>query len=159
MYYTQIETPIGTAYLAKSNIGVYRFNLNQPTAFFKQLDAGAVASEDAFCHEKAEIEAYFAGNLTKFSFPLEMRGTTFQCKVWQALLEIPYGSTWSYGQLAQFIGEPKGAQAVGAANGQNPIWLLVPCHRVVGANGDLTGYAGGIEVKRWLLQHEGAILL
>jgi methylated-DNA-[protein]-cysteine S-methyltransferase len=159
MFHTHIETPIGTAYIAKSNIGIYRFSLNNKQHFLSQIDTNSVENGAAFSTEISEIVDYFAGTRTQFTFPLEMRGTAFQQKVWQALLEIPMGITWSYGQLAKHIGEPQGAQAVGAANGQNPIWLIVPCHRVIGANGDLTGYAGGIETKRWLLQHEGAILL
>jgi methylated-DNA-[protein]-cysteine S-methyltransferase len=102
-----------------------------------------------------QLAEYFAGDRRKFDLPLRLEGTDFQRRVWQVLTEIPYGETWSYGQLAQRIGNPKGCRAVGLANGRNPISILVPCHRVIGADGSLTGYGGGVERKRWLLAHEG----
>jgi methylated-DNA-[protein]-cysteine S-methyltransferase len=86
--------------------------------------------------------------------PLQMQGTVFQQRIWEALKAIPYGTTMSYGELAQQIGQPKASRAVGLANGRNPISIIVPCHRVIGANGKLTGYGGGIERKQWLLNHE-----
>ncbi|MGO9328373.1 MAG: methylated-DNA--[protein]-cysteine S-methyltransferase [Steroidobacteraceae bacterium] len=101
------------------------------------------------------LEEYFAGTRREFELPLAPRGTPFQERVWQALTEIPYGVTWSYGQLAKRIGNPKASRAVGLANGSNPISILVPCHRVIGADGSLTGYGGGMERKQWLLAHEG----
>ena len=159
MFHTSIQTPIGQAFVAKSEIGVCRITINNETKFQKGLAPNAVENPAAFLQESIELSEYFAGKRTEFTFPLDMQGTEFQQKVWSALLEIPFGLTWSYGQLAKYIGAPEAAQAVGAANGQNPIGLVVPCHRVIGANGDLTGYAGGIEIKRWLLQHEGALLL
>jgi methylated-DNA-[protein]-cysteine S-methyltransferase len=106
------------------------------------------------------LEAYFAGNLTAIdSIPCLTGGTNFQRSVWTALREIPAGKTWSYSDMAIRIGTPKAVRAVGLANGANPIGLVVPCHRVIGADGSLTGYGGGIERKRWLLQHEGASTL
>ncbi|GAA2618507.1 methylated-DNA--[protein]-cysteine S-methyltransferase [Actinomadura fulvescens] len=101
-----------------------------------------------------QLEAYFAGELTEFDLPLALRGTPFQRTVWQALQEIPYGETISYGQLAQRIGKPSASRAVGLANGKNPISIIVPCHRVVGSAGSLTGYGGGLERKRRLLDFE-----
>jgi methylated-DNA-[protein]-cysteine S-methyltransferase len=89
-----------------------------------------------------------------FDVPLAPQGTPFQHRVWDALVEIPFGVVRSYGQLAQAIGRPTASRAVGAANGRNPIAIIVPCHRVIGANGELTGYAGGLPIKRWLLEHE-----
>lgn len=101
-----------------------------------------------------QLEEYFAGSRTEFDLPLAAEGTSFQQTVWAALSEIPYGETWSYGELAEHIGRPGAARAVGLANGRNPISVVVPCHRVVGSTGSLTGYGGGIERKRTLLDLE-----
>jgi methylated-DNA-[protein]-cysteine S-methyltransferase len=107
---------------------------------------------------RERLEAYIAGDIAAIDdIPTETTGTGFQRRVWAALREIPAGQTWSYGQLAAHVGEPGAARAVGLANGSNPIGVVVPCHRVIGANGTLTGYGGGIERKRWLLRHEGAV--
>jgi methylated-DNA-[protein]-cysteine S-methyltransferase len=106
----------------------------------------------------AALAAYFAGDLRAIEgLPTVLRGTDFQRRVWSALLEIPCGETWSYGQLARHIGNPAAVRAVGLANGANPIGIVVPCHRVIGADGTLTGYGGGLERKRWLLAHERAL--
>jgi methylated-DNA-[protein]-cysteine S-methyltransferase len=101
-----------------------------------------------------QLEEYFAGQRTAFDLPMNLVGTPFQRTVWSALREIPYGETWSYGQLAERIGRPGAARAVGLANGRNPIGIIVPCHRVVGATGDLTGYGGGLQRKQHLLDFE-----
>ena len=111
---------------------------------------------DQACRQLTE---YFAGKRTTFDVPLAASGTEFEHRVWALLRAIPYGSTTSYGELAKRLGDLSQARAVGAANGKNPIPIIVPCHRVIGANGDLTGFGGGIERKRWLLQHEGALLI
>jgi methylated-DNA-[protein]-cysteine S-methyltransferase len=111
---------------------------------------------DEACRQLTE---YFAGKRSTFDVPLAASGTEFEHRVWALLRGIPYGSTTSYGELAKRLGDPSQARAVGAANGKNPIPIIVPCHRVIGANGDLTGFGGGIERKRWLLQHEGALLI
>jgi methylated-DNA-[protein]-cysteine S-methyltransferase len=104
------------------------------------------------------ITNYFAGDLTAIdNLPVKTNGTPFQRQVWQALREIPLGTTTSYGELANRIGRPTAVRAVGLANGSNPIGIVVPCHRVIGSNGSLTGYGGGMERKRWLLEHEGAM--
>ena len=104
-----------------------------------------------------KLRAYVGGDIAAIAdIPTQTTGTGFQRRVWAALREIPAGQTWSYARLAQHVGEPGAARAVGLANGSNPIGVVVPCHRVIGANGTLTGYGGGIERKRWLLQHEGA---
>jgi methylated-DNA-[protein]-cysteine S-methyltransferase len=102
-----------------------------------------------------QLNEYFAGTRRVFDLALRLDGTPFQQRVWRELTEIPYGETWSYGQLAKRIGNPNASRAVGLANGQNPISILVPCHRVIGADGSLTGYGGGLERKSWLLAHEG----
>ena len=101
-----------------------------------------------------QLDAYFAGELKEFDIPLMPKGTPFQESVWRALTEIPYGETWSYGQLAANIGRPKASRAVGAANGVNPIPVIIPCHRVIGSSGKLTGFGGGIETKQFLLELE-----
>ncbi len=106
-----------------------------------------------------QLDAYFAKRRTAFDLPLAAPGTAFQRAVWAALVAIPFGETRSYGDIARAVGRPTASRAVGAANGQNPIGIIVPCHRVIGASGALTGYAGGLERKRWLLAHEGALLL
>ena len=102
----------------------------------------------------AQLAAYFAGEVQTFDVPLGLVGTDFQRRVWSGLLEIPYGTTISYGELARRVGNPKASRAVGLANGRNPVTIIVPCHRVIGAHGDLTGYGGGLERKTWLLRHE-----
>ena len=105
----------------------------------------------------AQVGEWFAGTRTHFDLPLAPTGTDFQRRVWTALLDIPYGDTTTYAALARRLGDPNATRAVGAANGRNPLGLIVPCHRVVGAQGALTGYAGGVQRKRWLLRHEAAI--
>jgi len=106
-----------------------------------------------------QLDAYFAGELLTFDLPLELDGTEFQRSCWQALATIPYGQTVSYGEQARRLGLGlDAARAVGAANGQNPLPIVLPCHRVIGANGSLTGFGGGLHVKRFLLEHEGALL-
>jgi methylated-DNA-[protein]-cysteine S-methyltransferase len=108
----------------------------------------------AYADAVEQLEAYFAGERTEFDLDLRLEGTPFQREVWSALREIPYGETWSYGQLADRIGKPGAARAVGLANGRNPIGIIVPCHRVIGADGSLTGYGGGLPRKQLLLQLE-----
>src|SRR5277367_3545053 len=102
-----------------------------------------------------QLKEYFSGTRRKFELPLRLQGTDFQKRVWRELCEIPYGETWSYGQLAKRIGNPNASRAVGLANGRNPIAVIVPCHRVIGADGSLTGFGGGLPRKQWLLTHEG----
>jgi methylated-DNA-[protein]-cysteine S-methyltransferase len=106
-----------------------------------------------------QIKDYFAKKITRFDFKLDMQGSDFQKNVWNELRKIPYGSMVSYGYIAQRIGNPKAARAVGSANHSNPLWIVVPCHRVIGSKGKLTGYAGGLDMKAYLLQLEGALLV
>ena len=151
--YSTIASPIGELLLAsdgKSVTGLYMQNQKhgaRRTRDWKRDDA-------ALKQPRAQLQAYFAGELRDFELPLAAEGTPFQQHVWRALCDIPYGETISYGELARRIGQPKASRAVGLANGQNPISIVVPCHRVIGANGSLTGYGGGLERKRWLLAHE-----
>ncbi len=107
---------------------------------------------------RRQLEAYLAGERDAFDLPVRLLGTAFQVRVWTALLDIPVGETRSYGELAAALGRPGAARAVGSANGRNPIPIVVPCHRVVGADGSLTGFGGGLALKQWLLEHEGAEL-
>ena len=106
-----------------------------------------------------QIEAYFRGELKDFSLKLQPQGTAFQQSVWQQLLEVPYGSTATYLDIARRLGDRNAVRAVGSANGRNPISLIIPCHRIIGANGRLIGYGGGLWRKEWLLRHEGALLV
>ncbi|MEI5097654.1 methylated-DNA--[protein]-cysteine S-methyltransferase [Streptomyces sp. PmtG] len=114
---------------------------------------------EAFGPVTEQLTAYFAGELKEFDLPLHLHGTPFQRSVWQRLLEIPYGETRTYGQLADDLGKPAASRAVGLANGKNPIGVIVPCHRVIGANGGLTGYGGGLDRKRRLLEFENGAAL
>jgi len=116
---------------------------------FAVKDAGSQNDEAI-----AELDAYFAGSLKKFSVPLDLRGTEFQRRVWELLLHIPYGATRSYGQIARAIGRPEASRAVGQAVGTNPVAIIVPCHRVIGASGGLVGYGGGLHRKQALLELE-----
>ncbi len=126
-------------------------------------DPAAVAGEERpgepVLRESArQLEEYFRGERRQFDLPLRLEGTPFQVAAWKALLAIPFGQTRSYGEQARALGRPTATRAVGAANGRNPFTIVVPCHRVVGSDGRLTGYAGGLPVKRWLLQHEARVL-
>ncbi len=112
-------------------------------------------SDDVLLKTTRQLDAYFAGHLKSFDIPLKPAGTPFQLRVWSALRDIPFGETRSYGQLASAIGDPSAMRAVGAANGRNPIAIVVPCHRVIGADGSLTGFGGGTERKKFLLRLEG----
>lgn len=124
--------------------------------FAGQAPEGRHAPEDALLKEAVrQLGEYFAGGRTAFDLPMTPRGTPFQLEVWRALRAIPFGETASYGDIARAIGRPRAVRAVGAANGKNPLAIVVPCHRVIGSNGTLTGYAGGLDLKRWLLSHEG----
>lgn len=107
----------------------------------------------------AQLAAYFAGTLRDFSVPLHFHGTDFQQRVWQQLLTVPYGKATSYQSIANALGNPNAVRAVGAANGQNPISIIAPCHRIIGSDGTLTGYGGGLWRKEWLLRHEGTLLV
>ena len=105
-----------------------------------------------------QLDEYFNGQRTHFDIPVNQEGTDFQKRVWKVLTDIPFGKTVSYGYVAKMLNHPKASRAVGAANGRNKVWIIVPCHRVIGADGSLTGYSGGIEIKKWLLAHEAQVL-
>ncbi|NJN85216.1 MAG: methylated-DNA--[protein]-cysteine S-methyltransferase [Leptolyngbyaceae cyanobacterium SL_7_1] len=155
IYFSFYESPVQTLRLVsdgRSLIGLYM--LSDKHAAICQSDWLEDNSVPPFSDTKQQLDAYFAGTLTHFDLPLQMQGTPFQQQVWQALTTIPYGSTLSYGELAHQLGQPNASRAVGLANGRNPISIIVPCHRVIAANGKLTGYGGGIDRKQWLLTHE-----
>ena len=151
--YTMIESPLGGLLAARDDEGITELLLPhgkkpaRPAAEWVRDDA-------AFDDIRGQLDEYFAGRRTSFDLPLHMIGSAFQKRVWTGLLDIPCGATTSYGALANAIGAPGAARAVGLANGQNPIPIIVPCHRVIGANGSLTGYGGGLLAKQWLLTHE-----
>jgi methylated-DNA-[protein]-cysteine S-methyltransferase len=155
IYFTFYESPIQSLRLVsdgRSLIGIYM--MSEKHELIPQSNWVEDESVAPFPETKQQLTAYFAGSLTEFDLPLQMQGTIFQKRVWEALKTIPYGTTLSYGQLAQQIGQPKASRAVGITNGRNPMSIIVPCHRVIAANGKLTGYGGGIERKQWLLNHE-----
>jgi methylated-DNA-[protein]-cysteine S-methyltransferase len=149
--YTQMDSPIGELLLfgdGQALQGLYMGGRPDPSW---QRD------DTAYATARTQLVEYFAGSRTEFDLELDMRGTDFQKKVWDALLTIPYGETRSYGEIARQIGRPDRARAVGAANGQNPIAVIVPCHRVIGSDGSLVGYGGGLERKRILLDLEAGV--
>jgi methylated-DNA-[protein]-cysteine S-methyltransferase len=155
MLYTYIPSPLGDLLAVRDEVGI--------TGLYLPTGARVVTPKDdwtrddsAFDDVRAQLAQYFAGERTEFSLPLNPAGSAFQQRVWGALRDIPYGETASYGATAIAIGAPTASRAVGMANGQNPISIVVPCHRVIGAAGALTGYAGGIEAKQWLLAHEAS---
>jgi methylated-DNA-[protein]-cysteine S-methyltransferase len=117
-------------------------------------DRAPEPAEPPFAEAARQLKEYFAGQRSEFDLPLKLHGTTFQQRVWTALCEIPFGATWTYGELAAHLGRPTASRAVGLANGKNPISIIVPCHRVIGSDGSLVGYGGGVERKRALLDHE-----
>ena len=153
--YTTVPSPVGELLVARDDGGITA--LLFPTGRRPAVPAPDWQRDDgAFADVRGQLAEYFAGDRTDFDLPLHATGTAFQQRVWAALRSIPYGETASYGATAARIGAPGAARAVGLANGQNPISILVPCHRVVGADGSLTGYGGGLPVKQWLLAHEAA---
>ena len=148
-----LETPIGWLHIhsfEEKLSGIY-FRDNPPEA--------PLESEPLLREARSQLDAYFKGKLKTFKLPLCLQGTSFQEEVWQSLAQIPYGQTLTYGALAKGLGNPKAIRAVGSANGKNPISIILPCHRVIGANGKLVGYGGGLWRKEWLLRHEGALLI
>jgi methylated-DNA-[protein]-cysteine S-methyltransferase len=151
-FHTQIPRPIGPLQLignGEALQGLYMHPYNPPDDWRE--------SAEPFADAIAQLNEYFAGERTEFDLALDMRGTQFQKDVWNALLTIPYGETRSYGEIARQIGRPDRARAVGSANGSNPISIIVPCHRVIGADGSLVGYGGGLDRKRFLLDHEAGV--
>jgi methylated-DNA-[protein]-cysteine S-methyltransferase len=152
-FYTHVQSPVGSLLLAGDgqNLSMLSFTLG-PKARIPEPEW--IEDATPFGEVKSQLEAYFAGELMDFQIPLAPQGTPFQLEVWRQLREIPYGRTISYGQLAERLGNPNASRAVGLANGANPIAIIVPCHRVIGANGKLTGFGGGLDIKQQLLDLE-----
>ena len=148
MVKADIKTPLGIAEITGNASGISSVTLTHKTT----TEFTTIPSELESAVQ--QLKDYFFGNLKRFDLNLNPEGTDFQKKVWQTLVEIPYGSTWSYLDLAKKMGDINATRAVAAANGKNPIWIIIPCHRVIGSNGSLTGYAGGIWRKKWLLERE-----
>ncbi len=157
IYYQYHKTAIGELLLAGD--GDYLSLLGFPSGKMQRRHEQKWINDRApFMEACSQLDAYFAAELKEFDLPLLPKGTAFQENVWKALTEIPYGETWSYGQLAAHIGKPKASRAVGAANGQNPIPVIIPCHRVIGSSGKLTGFGGGLKTKQYLLGLESELL-
>ncbi len=149
------ESPIGKLILRASGLGLTRMDFGDRVDDLDQIEAAPVSMDNEYLKAAAlQLDEYFAGRRTSFDVSLDLRGTPFQMAAWRGLLLIPCGATCSYGTLASRIGRPKAVRAVGGANHNNPISIIVPCHRVIGSDGKLTGYGGGLWRKEWLLDHE-----
>ena len=148
-YYDTLDTPIGVLTIEADDEYVLKILFDWDDV---EVRPNALTQR---C--KAQLQEYFSGERTDFDVPLQFQGTAFQEQVWRALLHVPFGETASYGQQASKMNNPKAVRAVGAANGQNKLSIVVPCHRIIGADGKLTGYGGGMHRKRWLLEHEQRI--
>lgn len=153
MYYHVVESPIGPLLLAGDEEGLKYVNIRKGKRKV-EIPAAWKENKEFFMDVSKQLEAYFSGKLEYFEVKLALEGTEFQKSVWKTLQEIPYGETRTYGEIAKSIGKPKASRAVGLANNRNPLAILVPCHRVIGANGKLTGYGGGVEAKAFLLALE-----
>jgi methylated-DNA-[protein]-cysteine S-methyltransferase len=156
LFYTITSTSIGEIALTASEAGLSGvYNCSQPAY---RLAQKGVRKDDFFAQAVKQLNEYFAGSRTQFDLTLELAGSPFQIQVWNALQNIPYGTVANYGKIAANIGMPQAARAVGGAISKNPVSIIVPCHRVIGINGKLTGYAGGLATKEWLLNHERCIM-
>jgi methylated-DNA-[protein]-cysteine S-methyltransferase len=153
MFWTVVDSPIDPLLLVGDETGLRELQMAP-----HEPPPGAEQDDEALAPVAAQLADYFAGRRLAFDLPLAPVGTAFQQKVWLALREIPYGRTTTYGEIATGLGQPTASRAVGLANGRNPIAVIVPCHRVIGANGTLTGFGGGLPRKRWLLEHERTVL-
>lgn len=145
-----IKTPLGIAKIVGEENGVSLISISDKGIISQIIPT--VLQESVY-----QLNEYFEGKRTYFTFKLNPSGTPFQQKVWKALLEIPFGTTISYLELSKKLGDSKATRAVASANGKNPLWIVMPCHRVIGTDGSLTGYAGGLWRKKWLLEHENPI--
>jgi methylated-DNA-[protein]-cysteine S-methyltransferase len=157
LLYTTLDSPIGPLLLLGDGEALRGLYMQAGRKPVRVSDAWRTADEP-FAGARTQLEQYFAGERVAFDLELAAEGSEFERRVWSALEEIPYGETQSYGQVAERVGAPGAARAVGLANGRNPISIVVPCHRVIGANGTLTGYGGGLERKKFLLELEQGTL-
>jgi methylated-DNA-[protein]-cysteine S-methyltransferase len=155
MLYRVTGSPIGPLLLARDVEGLKEIRFGKGSAF--EVPSGWTRNDAALDDVKTQLDEYFAGERTTFDLPLAPDGTAFQKRVWALLVSIPFGRTVSYMDVANMLGSPASVRAVGTANGANPIPIVIPCHRVIGSDGSLTGYGGGLDVKRRLLEHEGAL--
>jgi methylated-DNA-[protein]-cysteine S-methyltransferase len=153
-----VQAPFGAVVISGNETALHQLQLPATASGAPPLDEGRKGLPRALAKAKDQLEAYFAGALTAFDLPLEPEGTQWQQGVWRALVEVPYGQTATYGEIARRVGKPNASRAVGMANNRNPIAVVIPCHRVIGADGSLTGYGGGLDVKAWLLAHERAVI-
>lgn len=157
--YSYFSSPVGPLLLTSGGEALTALHLpDEHGQEASAAPAGSRRDDHAFREARNQLEAYFAGELQNFELPLRPAGTAFQRLVWEELLRIPYGGRISYAEQARRIGRPGAARAVGAANGRNPIAIVIPCHRVIGASGSLVGYGGGLALKEWLLDHEASVL-
>lgn len=157
VYQRRIDSPLGTLTLAASDAGLHAIEFPRNVHPVPRGAGWRESGHRLLDALQAQLGEYFAGQRRQFDLPLAPQGTLFQREVWAMLAQIPYGTTWSYGQLAQRLGKPDAVRAVGAANGRNPLPIVLPCHRVIGADGALTGFGGGLPAKAWLLRLEGAL--
>ena len=157
-YTTTMDSPLGPIRIAGTNTGLTRVDFQHGLRPVEPIP-GWQDTPDVLAEAVQQLREYFEGTRQTFSVALAPDGTDFQQEVWRALQQIPFGTTRTYQDLAQTLGKPKGARAVGSANGRNPIAIMIPCHRIIGRDGRLRGYASGLPIKRQLLQHEGAWLL
>jgi methylated-DNA-[protein]-cysteine S-methyltransferase len=150
------HSPLGSIHIKIVSNCISELKFINPNESELQTDSKELSAGDKIVFQKCtqQFEEYFSGKRKIFDLPLQQEGTEFQLKVWKELIKIPYGKTITYYQLAQRIGNVKSIRAAAAANGRNKLWIVVPCHRVIGSDGSLTGYAGGLEMKKWLLNHE-----
>ena len=155
MWFDDFNTPIGKLHVAADDSGL-RFVMFENNKYDLPQREDWKRDKSVTWEAREQLLQYFAGDRTEFDLVLNPIGTDFQIQTWNMLSKIPFGKTWSYSQLAKKIGSPKAVRAVGAANGRNPIPIILPCHRVIGSNGTLTGFGGGLPTKQWLLEHEGA---
>ncbi len=156
VHFSRIDSPVGPLLLAATDDGLRYLMFDRGQRPRSRPDEVWVESAAALRVYEEQLRAYFRGQLRAFTCKLDLKGTLFQKKCWAALQRIPYGTTWSYAELAKRVGSPRAFRAVGQANHNNPVAIIVPCHRVIGANGSLTGYGGGMEIKEKLLRLEGA---
>ena len=157
VFYTTLDSPVGALFLTSNGEAITELFMEKHKGGPKPI--GDWRRDDGLFRDAADqLRAYFVGELTEFDLPLATGGAPFQQRVWAELRNIPYGSTISYGEFARRIGAPKAPRAVGAANGSNPISIIIPCHRLIGSNGKLTGYGGGIERKKFLIEFEAETL-
>ena len=156
IHFRQIDSPLGPLTVSTSDLGLHALEFPQD-AWRLPREGWREGDHPLLQQAQLQLDEYFAGRRQAFELPLAPQGTPFQREVWFALASIPYGHTSTYAQLATRLGRPKASRAVGAANGRNPLGIILPCHRVIGANGTLTGFSGGLEAKRFLLELEGAL--